>query len=67
LLGDFLLTGVFQLDTPAARQLFLSFHPKTLAELTIFLALNRPGMRRKIAKEVIQKKSQPTELSLVTP
>lgn len=67
LLSNFLLTGVFQLDTPAARKLFLTFRPKTLSELIIFLALNRPGMRRKIAKEIVQKKNHSTEDSLNTP
>ncbi|MCE8162817.1 MAG: PHP domain-containing protein [Candidatus Moeniiplasma glomeromycotorum] len=67
LLGNFLLAGVFQLDTPIARQLFLVFRPKTLSELTVFLALNRPGMRGKIAKEIIQKKNRHEKVPLVTP
>ncbi|KLL02310.1 MAG: DNA polymerase III alpha subunit [Mycoplasmataceae bacterium RC_NB112A] len=64
-LSNFLLTGIFQLDTPTARQLFLTLRPENFSELTVFLALNRPGMR-KITKEIIQKKNHPTEISLVT-
>jgi len=55
LLNNFLLTGLFQLDTPSARILFNKFRPKNFSELVIFLSLNRPGTKKK-AEEISQKK-----------
>jgi DNA polymerase-3 subunit alpha len=71
LLQNFLLTGIFQLDTPPARELFTTFRPQSFSELMIFLALNRPGIlysiKRKIIKEVVQKKANKERSLLSTP
>ncbi|CAG8445056.1 18100_t:CDS:2, partial [Cetraspora pellucida] len=55
-LKNFLLTGIFQLDTPSARTLFNRFRPQSFVELVIFLSLNRPGTRKK-AEELFQNKN----------
>jgi len=55
LLNNFLITGIFQLDTPSSRILFNKFRPQNFAELTLFLALNRPGTKKKV-EEITQKK-----------
>ncbi|CAG8804305.1 10095_t:CDS:2, partial [Racocetra persica] len=66
LLNNLCLTGIFQLDTPAARSLFLRFRPQNFAELVLFLALNRPGARRR-AEEIISQKNQPGKSPFVSP
>ncbi|WNE40277.1 MAG: Error-prone DNA polymerase [Mycoplasmataceae bacterium] len=60
LLKNFLLTGIFQLDTPSARILFNRFRPQNFSELIIFLSLNRPGTRKR-AEEISQKKFSKTK------
>lgn len=54
-MNNFLLTGIFQLDTPTARILFNKFRPQNFSELILFLALNRPGTKKKI-EEITQKR-----------
>jgi DNA polymerase-3 subunit alpha len=60
LLKNFLLTGIFQLDTPSARTLFNRFRPRNFSELIILLSLNRPGTRKR-AEEISQKKFNKTK------
>lgn len=55
LLNNFLITGIFQLDTSSSRILFNKFRPQNFAELILFLALNRPGTKKKV-EEISQKK-----------
>jgi DNA polymerase III subunit alpha len=66
LLNNFLLTGIFQLDAPSARVLFNRFYPQTFAELVIFLALNRPGTKKKV-EEIIQNKSTKAKVAYTSP
>ncbi|MCE8163703.1 MAG: DNA polymerase III subunit alpha [Candidatus Moeniiplasma glomeromycotorum] len=66
LLENFLLTGIFQLDTPLARNLFNRFHPQNFSELVLFLALNRPGTRKKV-EEISQKKNAKTPITFTSP
>ncbi|KLL04542.1 MAG: DNA polymerase III subunit alpha [Mycoplasmataceae bacterium RV_VA103A] len=56
-LKNFLLTGIFQLDTPSARTLFSRFSPQSFTELALFLSLNRPGTRKK-AEELFRASQQ---------
>ncbi len=66
-----MLTGVFQLDTASARELLVTLCPKSFSELTIFLALNRPGIlpsvKRKIVKEINRKIIDKKESLFMTP
>jgi DNA polymerase-3 subunit alpha len=55
---NFCLTGIFQLDTPAARNLFIRFCPQNFSELVLFLALNRPGARKKVEQIILRKNHQ---------
>lgn len=54
--NNFLLTGIFHLDTPLARKLFVKVAPNSFSELTLFLALNKPGNINKINKVIEQKR-----------
>ncbi|CAG8723113.1 9614_t:CDS:2, partial [Racocetra persica] len=65
-LKNFLLTGIFQLDTPSARTLFNRFRPQSFADLVIFLSLNRPGTRKK-AEELSQNKNNNAKISFTSP
>lgn len=67
LFKNFLLTGIFQLDTSSARGLLFAFCPKSFLELNIFLALNRPGIPLSIKKEIIKRKTNEKTSLLVTP
>ncbi|CAH1755736.1 9164_t:CDS:10 [Entrophospora sp. SA101] len=66
LLENFLLTGIFQLDTPSARALFNRFCPQNFTELVLFLALNRPGNRKKV-EEISQKKISKDKVTFTSP
>ncbi|CAG8611086.1 4115_t:CDS:2, partial [Ambispora gerdemannii] len=66
LLNNFLLTGIFQLDTPSARVLFNRFRPQNFSELVIFLALNRPGTKKKV-EEISQKENAKANISFSSP
>ncbi|CAG8602497.1 10345_t:CDS:2, partial [Diversispora eburnea] len=66
LLKNFLLTGIFQLDTPSARLLFNRFRPQNFAELVLFLSLNRPGTKKKV-EEITQKKDSQTKINFISP
>ncbi|CAG8456875.1 27251_t:CDS:2 [Gigaspora margarita] len=66
LLKNFLLTGIFQLDTPSARTLFNRFCPQNFAELVIFLSLNRPGTKKKV-EEISQKKNAGGKTTFTSP
>ncbi|CAG8468909.1 17460_t:CDS:2, partial [Racocetra fulgida] len=66
LLTHFCLTGIFQLDTPNARNLFSRFRPSNFAELVIFLALNRPGMKKRV-NEIISRKIGREKSTFVSP
>ena len=66
LLENFLLTGIFQLDTPSARVLFNKFRPQNFAELVLFLSLNRPGTKKKV-EEISQKKNTKTKTTFASP
>ena len=63
---NFLLTGIFQLDTPSARLLFNRFRPENFAELVLFLSLNRPGTKKKV-EEISQKKDSKTKIIFTSP
>ncbi|CFW92797.1 DNA polymerase III (alpha subunit) [endosymbiont DhMRE of Dentiscutata heterogama] len=65
-LKNFLLTGIFQLDTPSARTLFNRFRPQSFADLVIFLSLNRPGTRKK-AEELSQNKNNNAKIGFTSP
>ena len=66
LLKNFLLTGIFQLDTPSARLLFNRFRPQNFAELVLFLSLNRPGTKKKV-EEISQAKDSKTKITFISP
>ena len=66
LLNNFLLTGIFQLDTPSARVLFNRFRPRNFSELVLFLALNRPGTKKKV-EEMSQKENAKANISFSSP
>jgi DNA polymerase-3 subunit alpha len=65
-LKNFLLTGIFQLDTPSARTLFNRFRPQNFADLALFLSLNRPGTKKKV-EEISQNKNTPAKNGWVSP
>ncbi|MEG7978513.1 MAG: hypothetical protein NY202_00925 [Mollicutes bacterium UO1] len=60
------MTGIFQLDTPSARLLFNRFRPQNFSELVLFLALNRPGTKKKF-EEISQKKNAKTTIAFSSP
>ena len=66
LLKNFLLTGIFQLDTPSARLLFNRFRPQNFNELVLFLSLNRPGTKKKV-EEITQKKDSKAKITFTSP
>src|SRR6185437_4161316 len=66
LLKNFLLVGIFQLDTPSARLLFNRFRPQNFNELVLFLYLNRPGTKKKV-EEISQKKDSKTKVTFASP
>ncbi|CAI2187102.1 19474_t:CDS:2 [Funneliformis geosporum] len=66
LFNNFLLTDVFQLDTPSARELLIRFQPQTFSDLIIFLGLNRPGARKR-AQEISQVKATKKTLDFTSP
>jgi DNA polymerase III subunit alpha len=65
-LKNSLLTGIFQLDTLSARSLFNRFRPQNFVELTLFLALNRPGTKKR-TEEISQKKLAKTKVTFASP
>src|SRR6185295_10887701 len=65
-LKNFLLTGIFQLDTSSARILFNRFRPQNFVELVLFLSLNRPGTKKKV-EEIIQNKNAKTKINFISP
>lgn len=65
LLNNLLLTDIFQLDTVLARNLFSRFKPTNFKELTFFLALNRPGIKKKIEEIIRDKFTSINKLSSV--
>ncbi|CAG8499869.1 31281_t:CDS:2 [Gigaspora margarita] len=66
LMANFCLTGIFQLDTATARSLFTRFRPSNFSELVIFLALNRPGMKKRV-EEIICRKSNREKPTFISP
>ena len=66
LLENFLLTGIFQLDTVTAQRLFIAFRPQSFSELVLFLALNRPGTRKR-AEEIIRHKNSSAKIPFLSP
>lgn len=56
LLNNFLISGIFQLDTQLLRKLFFKFNPNNFRDLVIFISLNRPGSNKKI-KELLREKN----------
>lgn len=41
-----LVSGIFQIDKPWVRQLTMDFKPRSVEDLSIIVALNRPGPKR---------------------
>lgn len=58
LFSNHLLTGVFQLDTPSARNLLTKFCPNSFSELVLFLALNKPKTTSKVSRMIFLKENK---------
>jgi len=60
LLKNFLISGIFQIDTINSRLLFNKIKPQNFFELVMFIAINRPGNKEKL-KEIIFNKNNNEE------
>jgi DNA polymerase-3 subunit alpha len=57
LLGNGFTTGIFQLESPSATEIIRKVNPENISDLSITIALNRPGpLSSGIASEYIRRK-----------